>query len=288
MTSVQISAEGVEGAAKAPIGFSDLSLLAGRICLATDFVYWGSQKFLNPPNIAHVLESAGLPGILVYPTFVLQIFGGLMILIGFQARLAAALLGWFCIVAPSIFWINVPMNLARDYSAAGGFIILLVLGAGRLSCDALLPFRFDGMARFVSGRRGAWRDATLLIARLLIALPLLTDAMLRSVHLRTGGQSDAAFQIGPLAMTLMIAAELLAGLSIVFGFRVRTAALAILPLWALSAITFHMPPLRLMADDGLSVTKDLTTAGALLILAAHGLGRRQQAKEADARILSTP
>jgi len=258
-----------EGGAGTRFGFFDLGLLAGRACLAADFVYWGSQKFLNPPNIAHVLESAGLPGALVYPTFLLQIFGGLMILAGFQARLAAALLGWFCIAAPSIFWLNSPMNLTRDYSAAGGFIFLLIFGAGKLSCDALLPRRFDGLARLLAKVGDHWLGRGLLIARLLIALPLITDGALRVREVVVGGQTDPAYQIGHLPMMLMIAAELAAGLSIALGLRARAAALAILPLWAWSAIAFHMPPLRLMADDGLSITKDLTTAGALLILAAH-------------------
>jgi len=258
-----------EGGSGTRIGFSDLGLLAGRACLAANFVYWGSQKFLNPPNIAHVLESAGLPGVLVYPTFLLQIFGGLMILAGLQARLAAALLGWFCITAPSIFWLNSPINLARDYSAAGGFIFLLILGTGHLSCDALLPRRFDGLARLLAKVEERWLDRGLLTARLLIALPLVTDGVLRIREMTVGGQTDPAYQIGHLPMMLMIAAELAAGLSIALGLRARIAALAILPLWAWSAVAFHMPPLRLMADDGLSVTKDLTTAGALLILAAH-------------------
>lgn len=259
----------VDEKATGQAGFADICLFLGRACLAADFVFWGSQKFLNPPNIAHVLESAGLPGILVYPTFVLQIFGGLMILFGLQTRLAAALLGWFCIVAPSIFWIHTPMNLARDYSAAGGFILLLILGAGRLSCDATLPRHMNLLERFVSALQSGGRTAGLLIARILIALPLLTDAVLRLKHLNGGGQSDPAYAVSVLPMTLMIAAEAAAGFSIALGLRVRTAALAILPLWAWSAIAFHMPPFRLLADDGLSITKDLTTAGALLILAAR-------------------
>jgi putative oxidoreductase len=251
------------------IGPSDFGLLAGRICLAADFIYWGSQKFLNPPNIAHVLESAGLPGGLVYPTFTLQILGGLMILVGFQARVAAALLGWFCIVAPSIFWIHAPMNLARDYSAAGGFIILLLFGAGNISCDAILAPRFDILARIAKNLGQSWLDAGSLAARILIALPLITDAAMRSLHIQIGGQVDPAYRLASLPMIVMILAEIVAGLVIALGLRARTAALAILPLWSWSALAFHMPPWRLMADDGLSITKDLTTAGALLILAAH-------------------
>src|SRR5262249_10260259 len=157
------------------------------------------------------------------------------------------------IVAPTIFWIHAPMNLARDYSAAGGFVILLVLGAGKLSCDALLPVQLDSVARFLTSARKIWLEAGLLIARFLIALPLLTDAVLRLMQMRIGGQVDPAYHLRPLAMTLIIAAELFAGLAIASGWRTRIVVLAILPLWAWSALTFHMPPLRLMADDGLSI-----------------------------------
>src|SRR6185295_15682547 len=93
-------------------------LLFGRICFAADFMLFGARKFANPSIIYKLLEAHHLPGGLVYPTMALQFGCGLLVLLGLQTRLAAAALGWFCIVAPSIFWLDTLEHLSRDYAAA--------------------------------------------------------------------------------------------------------------------------------------------------------------------------
>ena len=74
------------------VDFSAVALLLGRICFASDFLLFGSRKFANPSIIYNLIESHHLPGQLVYPTIVLQLCCGLLVLLGFQTRLAAALL----------------------------------------------------------------------------------------------------------------------------------------------------------------------------------------------------
>src|SRR5215467_6977304 len=90
------------------------------------YLLFGARKFANPSIIYKLIEAHHLPGALVYPTIVLQLAGGLLVLLGLQTRLAAAALGWFCIVAPSIFWLESLEHLSRDYAAAGGFMLLVL------------------------------------------------------------------------------------------------------------------------------------------------------------------
>src|SRR5262245_13105822 len=85
------------------VDISSFFLLVSRIGLASHFLLCGSRKFYDPSIIYKLIDSHHLPGELVYPTIVLQIGCGLLVLIGLQTRFAAAMLGWFCIVAPSIF-----------------------------------------------------------------------------------------------------------------------------------------------------------------------------------------
>ena len=248
---------------------SDLGLFLARIFYAANFMFWGTQKFLGPGNIAHLLESAGLPGWLVYCTIVLQVGGGLLILLGFQTRLAAAALGWFCFVAPSIFWLHVPMNLTRDFSAGGGFILLLLFGGGGWSIDALMP----SWPKIPLLQRPIVVDGGMSLARFVIALPLLTDAGLRILHVTQGFGDDAGYAIAAPAMFAMAVVEIVGGLAIIAGRYARLAALILIPIWLINALIFHMPPLRLLADDGLSVTKDFTLVAALLVFVVYGPGR---------------
>ena len=118
--------------------FTAYVLLFGRLCFAADFMLFGARTFANPSIIYKLLEAHHLPGVLVYPTMVLQFGCGLLVLLGLQTRLAAAALGWFCIVAPSIFWLDSLEHLSRDYAAAGGFLLLVLFGPGPISLDARL------------------------------------------------------------------------------------------------------------------------------------------------------
>ena len=70
-----------------------LALLVGRICFASDFLLFGSRKFANPSIIYNLIEAHHLPGELVYPTILLQLGCGLLVLLGFLPKLAAVIAG---------------------------------------------------------------------------------------------------------------------------------------------------------------------------------------------------
>ena len=74
------------------VEFNAVALLVGRICFASDFLLFGSRKLANPSIIYNLIEARHLPGELVYPTIVLQLGCGLLVLLGYQTRLAAAVL----------------------------------------------------------------------------------------------------------------------------------------------------------------------------------------------------
>jgi putative oxidoreductase len=117
-------------AAPTSVDLAALGLLLGRVCLAADFLLFGARKFSDPSIISTLIVAHHLPGELVYPAMFLQLVGGTCILLGLQTRFWSAAFVWFCIVAPSIFWLDNLENLTRDYAAAGGFLFLLLFGPG--------------------------------------------------------------------------------------------------------------------------------------------------------------
>ena len=70
----------------------NLTMLAGRAMLATMFLVAGFGKIGAYAGTQAYMESFGLPGFLLPAVIGLEIVGGLAILLGIQARVAAVLL----------------------------------------------------------------------------------------------------------------------------------------------------------------------------------------------------
>ena len=68
-----------------------------RISISTLFLLNGIFKINNYEGTVGWMESFGLPGILIIPAIILEIVGPILIIIGYQTRIAAACLSLFCI-----------------------------------------------------------------------------------------------------------------------------------------------------------------------------------------------
>ena len=92
-------------------------------------------------NIAY-MKQFGVPGVLLYPTAVLQFAGGLMIVVGWRAHLAGLALAAFCVATALTFHsqlsdLDQQIQFGKDLGLAGGFLILAASGPGRWSVDWL-------------------------------------------------------------------------------------------------------------------------------------------------------
>ena len=117
--------------------------LVGRLLLAALFVYDGWIVINNYGATANYLAQFGVPPLLLVPALVLQVVGGLLIAIGWNARLAALALSIFCISTALIFHTqfgdpNEAIQFWKDLAIAGGLLILAVHGAGVFSLDSRL------------------------------------------------------------------------------------------------------------------------------------------------------
>jgi putative oxidoreductase len=230
-------------AAPPSVDLTALGLLFGRVCFAADLLLFGARKFSDPSIISTLIVAHHLPGELVYPAMFLQLVGGTCILLGLQTRFWSAAFVWFCIVAPSIFWIDNLENLTRDYAAAGGFLFLLLFGPGELSLDAMLRGRLDPVVRYIPAITGnvVMIERIMLIGRSLIALPFLADLVKKLVHF---GPERALLEgkgIPGDSIAVIMLIEAVFGLAILVGWRIRIAAAVLIALVIFNGFVLHFP-----------------------------------------------
>jgi putative oxidoreductase len=119
---------------------ADAAKLVGRILLALMFVLGGWSKINGYAGTQTYMASAGVPGLLLPAVIVVELVGGLMIVVGYKTRLAALALFAFTIVASVLFHLNwaQPMQqllFMKNLATAGGFLLLFAAGAGAYSID---------------------------------------------------------------------------------------------------------------------------------------------------------
>jgi len=114
--------------------------LAARLSLAALFIVAGLGKIPGYEGTAGYMDAMGVPGSLLPFVITLEIIGGLAIAIGYRTRIAAFLLAGFAVLSGLIF--HSPLDpseqtqFLKNLAIGGGFLLLVVHGAGRLSLDA--------------------------------------------------------------------------------------------------------------------------------------------------------
>ena len=114
--------------------------LFGRILISALFFLNGIFKINNYEGTIGWMESFGLPGMLLVPAIILEIVGPILIILGYQTRVAAALLSLFCIVTAIIFHNDFAnqmqlISFLKNIGLAGGFLLLTANGAKDFSLD---------------------------------------------------------------------------------------------------------------------------------------------------------
>jgi len=114
----------------------------GRLLLSSLFIWAGFGKLMNPSGTAQYFASMNIPvpSIAVWLVIIIELIGGILILIGFQTRWAALVLAIFCLITG--FAIHLPggdlANMTHFYknlSITGGLLYVVAFGAGYLSVD---------------------------------------------------------------------------------------------------------------------------------------------------------
>ena len=108
--------------------------LIGRIFISMVFLLSGLNKIGNYDGTVGWMESFGLPGFLMIPAIILEIVAPILVIIGYQTRIAAGTLSLFCIATAIIFHTDFSNQMQlvafmKNFALAGGFLFLLVNGA---------------------------------------------------------------------------------------------------------------------------------------------------------------
>ena len=118
-------------------------VLVGRILLSIIFIVSGFGKISNLSGTAGYFAGQGLPVPMVTATIVslVELVGGIFILVGFFTRPTAYVLATFCIATAFIAHFNFAdmnqmINFQKNFAMAGGFLVLAAFGPGALSVDA--------------------------------------------------------------------------------------------------------------------------------------------------------
>lgn len=114
----------------------------GRLLIAAIFILSGITKITAPAATQGYIASAGLPApLLAYlAAVVIEVGGGILLVVGFQTRIVAAVLALFTIAAAVSFHANFSdqnqmIHFLKNISMAGGLLQVVAFGAGALSFD---------------------------------------------------------------------------------------------------------------------------------------------------------
>ena len=130
-----------------PIVRHDGAALVARILLAAIFIMSGLDKIGGFDGTAGYIASKGLPmpQVLAALTILVELGGGILLVIGWKARWAALAIALFTLLAAFLFhnyW-SYPapqrmaeyLNFWKNLSMAGGMLAIFAFGPGRYSID---------------------------------------------------------------------------------------------------------------------------------------------------------
>ena len=119
---------------------SNLIDFMGRLLISALFLLSAYNKIFSIDGTMSWMEGFGIPGLLLYPTIILEIILPLFIIIGYQARLSAALLAIFCVATAFIFHYDFADQMQtiaflKNIGLAGGFLFVVANGTKEWSID---------------------------------------------------------------------------------------------------------------------------------------------------------
>lgn len=133
-----------------PAGPGNYGVTLLRVSLGLMWMAHAALKLLvfTLPGTAQYFDSLGLPGVLAYPVFAAELFGGLALVLGLYARQVALALTPIMVVAAWVHWPNGWVHTAKG----GGweypvFLIVASVALGLMGDGALSIRRSTRLAR---------------------------------------------------------------------------------------------------------------------------------------------
>jgi len=112
----------------------------GRVLLSTLFLVEGIGKISMQEDVIMYMENYGVPGILFVPAIILEILFPILLIVGYRAKWVASIMALFTFTVAIIFHTDFNegmqmMFFLKDIAIAGGFMIIVAYGPGKISLD---------------------------------------------------------------------------------------------------------------------------------------------------------
>lgn len=114
--------------------------LIGRVLLALIFIQAGFNKIPGYEGTAAHMDERGVPSILLPLVILVELGGGLLVLLGLWTRWAALALAGFTVLAAILFHWEPGnqmqmINFMKNITIVGGFLVLAGSGPGAYALD---------------------------------------------------------------------------------------------------------------------------------------------------------
>ena len=122
--------------------------LIGRILLSALFLIEGIGKISMQEDVIMYMADYGVPEILFIPAIILEILFPLLLIIGYKTKLSALIMALFTLTVAIIFHTNFSEEMQvifflKDIAIAGGFMIIIVYGPGKISLDHYFKLKHE-------------------------------------------------------------------------------------------------------------------------------------------------
>lgn len=117
-----------------------------RVLMSAIFILSGMSKVSAFAATQGYMDAFGVPGILLAPTILFEVVGGVLLFAGFLTRYIAFLLAGFSLVTALVFHTAFGdetqlIMFLKNLAMAGGFLLLAKTGAPGFSVDGWLAAR---------------------------------------------------------------------------------------------------------------------------------------------------
>ena len=86
------------------------------------------------------MEGFGIPGFLIFPAIAVEIILPVLVIVGYQARIAAGILAVFCLITAFLFHLDFSdqsqfISFLKNIGLAGGFLFIVANGTKDWAVD---------------------------------------------------------------------------------------------------------------------------------------------------------
>ena len=114
--------------------------LIGRVLISALFLISAFNKVFNLNDSMGWMETFGVPGLLIFPAIAIEIILPILVIVGYQARIAAGILSIFCLLTAFLFHFDFSnqsqlVSFLKNIGLAGGFLFIVANGTKDRAVD---------------------------------------------------------------------------------------------------------------------------------------------------------